>query len=40
MSKVKAIPDGLTAVTAHLVADGTAPAIEWYGTRTAEQARQ
>jgi PhnB protein len=31
MSKVKAIPDGLTAVTPHLVVAGAAQAIDWYG---------
>lgn len=30
MSKVKAIPDGLTAVTPHIVVAGAAKAIDWY----------
>jgi PhnB protein len=30
MSKVKAIPDGLTAVTPHIVVAGAARAIDWY----------
>jgi PhnB protein len=30
MSKVKAIPDGMTAVTPHLVVAGAAQAIDWY----------
>jgi uncharacterized glyoxalase superfamily protein PhnB len=30
MSKVKAIPDGLTAVTPHIVVAGAVRAIDWY----------
>lgn len=30
MSKAKAIPDGMTAVTPHLVVAGAAKAIDWY----------
>ena len=30
MSKVKAIPDGMSAVTPHLVVGGAAQAIDWY----------
>ena len=30
MSKAKAIPDGMTAVTPHLVVAGAAQAIDWY----------
>jgi uncharacterized glyoxalase superfamily protein PhnB len=30
MSKVKAIPDGMSAVTPHLVVAGAAQAIDWY----------
>lgn len=30
MSKVKGIPDGMTAVTPHLVVAGAAKAIDWY----------
>ena len=30
MSKVKAIPDGMTAVTPHIVVAGAAKAIDWY----------
>lgn len=30
MNKVKAIPDGMTAVTPHLVVAGAAKAMDWY----------
>ena len=30
MNKVKAVPDGMTAVTPHLVVAGAAKAIDWY----------
>jgi uncharacterized glyoxalase superfamily protein PhnB len=30
MTQVKAIPDGMTAVTPHMVVDGAAKAIDWY----------